>query len=344
MTANVQSQLPADADRGVEIIDFAMRRYSLIGRSLLVLVAGTACVLAFVVVFGLSMVMVDSWFPDVSQSARYWIVVASVLGVSALPGAPCWIIRDRRERARAIEASQLPIQQVLPHLLGEKQREPNAGRLQLITRALVGRGRIGHTFRVFAREEPWPLAPIRVTFDPEPLDEGASTFDRLAENVTGVEDERGDEESLNRRMRRSVRLRGGKFAVAFPAALMLMGASSLYQGRPPIMFVAGAMMMAGNLFWARGSVSSRQQLFLVPGAVIVRRAGALQDGWHLHMFKRSAANLILHESTMQGWMVLLSDAECVEISQATRGEVETLLRAWMSPLPPPPEDRLIDLL
>ncbi len=343
-TANPASQAQHDAESGAEIIDFTMQRPGGIRRIFLLAIIILVCAVVGSVVLALSAALVESWFPAIPPVIRFGIQVALLLVVAAIAGVPWWVIHRRRVWTRAFDASQLSIQQVLPRFLGLKWREPNPNTLQMIAYALVGWDRVGHTLRVFMKQEPWPVTPLRETFEPEPLNEGASSFGRLSASASGMDDERGDEQSSIRRMRRRTRLAGGKFVIAAAVVLLLVGGFNLYAVGTASVLIWGLLALVMNVFGARGSITSRQQLFLVPGAVVVRRAGALQDNWHLHMFTRSTAILILHETSMRGWMVLLADIECCETAFATRREVETLLRAWTSPLPPPPEERLVDLL
>ena len=86
-----------------------------------------------------------------------------------------------------------------------------------------------------------------------------------------------------------------------------------------------------------------QQWFIVPGGIVQRKAGWLQSRWKLHLFERRASALCVSHWWRKIWAVHVVDAQASARRMLTRTEAEFLLRAWLSPLPPPPLERLSDL-
>ncbi len=93
----------------------------------------------------------------------------------------------------------------------------------------------------------------------------------------------------------------------------------------------------------RGGPYERAQWLLVPGGVLVRKAVRRSTRSRLHLFDRRRSTLCLSQYRRQRWLVVAADAEECEQTLATDREAHFLLRAWLSPLEPPPADRLTDL-
>ena len=64
----------------------------------------------------------------------------------------------------------------------------------------------------------------------------------------------------------------------------------------------------------------------------------------VHLFKRRSAILCAYQYQKHQWVVSAADAEAADTTLATDKEVDLLLRAWLSPVPPPAAEQLSDLV
>lgn len=93
----------------------------------------------------------------------------------------------------------------------------------------------------------------------------------------------------------------------------------------------------------RGAWQSRQQWLLVPGGLAVRRSRFLKRDWDLHLYSRAESVLIMRHAQKNIWTAYVADATGNSSAGMTPREATMLLRAWLSPLPTPPLERLTDL-
>jgi hypothetical protein len=93
----------------------------------------------------------------------------------------------------------------------------------------------------------------------------------------------------------------------------------------------------------RGAWRSRQQWLLVPGGLASRRARFRRRDWELHLFQRESSVLIVKNQWRHFWWAYVADRQTVQMAGMTPREAVMLLRAWLSPLPTPPLERLSDL-
>ena len=75
----------------------------------------------------------------------------------------------------------------------------------------------------------------------------------------------------------------------------------------------------------------------------MRKTGWRQSAWSLHLFRRDASVLLVHEFRSRQWFCVVADADAAERTWVTKDEAHFLLRAWLSPVEAPPLERLTDL-
>lgn len=231
--------------------------------------------------------------------------------------------------------------------------------IQELARALVSHGRMGETVRCCLEHSAAPIEPLTVPFEAKPLDEADPSFAdfRSALSTTSTDGATHDfnekDGLLNapdiRRIRKNVALTGGWIIplgfmpilifVAIYAYTAGVGKASTFA----LPFGFFAILLAMTLFSTRGAWSSRVQWFVVPGGALVRRARFRDRKWRLHLFDPRTSVLVVHQSTRQRWHVYVVDEHRSESTVVTKNEADILLRGWLSPLEPPPIERLSDL-
>ncbi len=124
-------------------------------------------------------------------------------------------------------------------------------------------------------------------------------------------------------------------------ALMLSAGMSVRRLMLPV--AIWALIAAGQL--GLFGMLSQTQGFLVPGGLAIRRARWLDRTWRVHLFRRSESVLAVWPARRktQGMLVSVVDRSEKQTFLISEFEAAALLRAWLSPLPPPPVERLTDL-
>src|SRR5262249_39249925 len=127
----------------------------------------------------------------------------------------------------------------------------------------------------------------------------------------------------------------------FNAAIAAFEAMTRHQVTAPLVFWL-------LIFWVgvmvpRGvGLAAVQQWFAVPGGAVYRRARR-RRGWELHVFRRNSSMLCFFPAMRRACGVSIADSTTQARTTITAREAELLLRAWLSPLEPPDEDKLSDL-
>lgn len=242
---------------------------------------------------------------------------------------------------------------VLPHIRGKQYRHG----LEALARGLALRGAGGATLRIAAAPA-GPIEPLVVPFEPQPLDETLSGLMRAGggDDPPGPGGAASPPASRARPLagvvpaglHRNIILKGGWVLVIIFAVNWALAALDAWRHRRWLhpTFVLWSLGLAAMIFIPVGArLTSSRQWFLVPGGLLLRSAGWRQRGWTLHVFERSRSVLCLCRSRRnQGWAVSVSDGRESGTTLATPYECEFLLRAWLSPLPPPPLEKLGDLV
>ena len=247
-----------------------------------------------------------------------------------------------------------PLQEIFSALLAQSWflRPTNVKR---VAEALARQGRTGAVVRVAKPKRTAPIEPLTVPFEPLPLDESVPLFVGLEQEAGTVEDETRAAQARDvsvdggysrRGLRRRILLSGGWVIVAMFAFNAAIGGLESYRvGHVTFnavlwtfYFIVAVVGVGG-----RGAWRSRQQWLLVPGGLASRRARFRRRDWELHLFQRESSVLILRNQWRHFWWAYVADRQTVQMAGMTPREAVMLLRAWLSPLPTPPLERLSDL-
>lgn len=226
--------------------------------------------------------------------------------------------------------------------------------LSEMAKLLVRRGRLGETVRMQRKGEFAPVQPLTVVFEPRLLDESDSAFAELEAATTCQPAAAGgaslaapidrDDSTMLRHVKRNLKLRGGWAFVVMFATFLLRSAWESYQ-RGAITWELpfwAAMTLLFLIGPDRGVLSGRAQWLLAPGGLLVRKAVRRSTRSQLHLFDRRRSVLCMSQHRQKRWLVVVADTEACELTLTTDREADFLLRAWLSPLQPPPPDRLTD--
>lgn len=88
----------------------------------------------------------------------------------------------------------------------------------------------------------------------------------------------------------------------------------------------------------------REEVYAVPGGLVVRRSGNYARYWQLQHYTPANAMLFIADHTEHHWLIIApaDNRPHVQI-QLDKETLQSALNAWFSPLPPPREDELEDL-
>jgi hypothetical protein len=224
--------------------------------------------------------------------------------------------------------------------------------IQSTARQLAELGIKGVTIRGCEPRHAIAIEPLTVTIEPLPLDESLPTIARIASgNTDDIAHERGEanknetNDPLLRTIKRSITLAGGKtLLIVCGVAWVFLAVASIVEWRINLgfLFLSGFFLLAIVAPFGRGAMMSSQQWLIVPGGLIGRRAN-YRGGWNVHLFDPRESVLAVHRIWFSQWFVSVADRESHQSAIITPTEVNALLRAWLSPLPPPPREQLTEL-
>lgn len=286
------------------------------------------------------------YFLCIGLSIPLWIMVSSQIG-------------DRSMRKRLQSAAEDGKPDPTPAIAEAASRRvfwpSRSPPLLEMAKLLVGRGRLGETIRMQWKGDFAPVQPLTVVFEPRLLDESDVAFSELEtatapdlatkESTAAPATAVGDDAMGVRHIRRNLKLKGGWAFVIMFAAFMLRSAAESYQRGAMTWELPfwTTMLLLFLLGPARGGLFGRAQWLLAPGALLVRKAVRRTTRSQLHVFDRRKSVLCVSQHRKSQWLIVAADALACEQTLATDREVHFLLRAWLSPLEPPPADRLTDL-
>ncbi len=192
---------------------------------------------------------------------------------------------------------------------------------------------------------PSGIEPMRVTFLPQPLNEVRSD---TIEHVASETRDEGRVWAAARRfgmspaLRRFLKLNG--MHVLLIALGAIGAADAWYSGAIRLSQIALFFGILVGVTYSRGASRGRDW-FVVPGGLVLRSTRWLRLSATTHHFDRPRSVLCLAPTTSSKarWLVSVGDAHDSAFTHATQAEAEFLLRAWLSPLPPPSAEQLAEL-
>lgn len=256
----------------------------------------------------------------------------------------------QRTIARITEKREAKIDELLPLLLSSPWQL--AGRDQRTAmKALIAQGRRNVVARVSRKEKSQSLNPLTEVFEPVPVDESVSLFVALERDddqnfPQGLPATDMDQRDATRKFKRNMTLAGGFGMVFLFGFNAIMAAFESWQSKrihPNLIMWTAWLVVAFFGFGGRGAYSWKQQWMLVPGGIVSRRLRMFRSATELHLFKRTESVLIAQAAQQKLWAVHVADAGASQMARMTAREAHLLLRAWLSPIPPPPIEQLTDL-
>ena len=265
--------------------------------------------------------------------------------------------RLRRRSAQFAEAGlHHPVADSLKRVLAEPSMLGSEERFKRYARALISLGRAGETIRNCPPKHVTPIDPITVPFEPHPLDEPDRWFGGQDDGLEDQPDadllepealEQLRAEAVKRARNQPKAWRGmgwlGTALFVLPTTAFVMYAFSVGQVTWTAIFLCGVVLFA-LLGWGQATgVLKSVQCFVVPGGLAVRQAHLGSMKWKVHLFDRRNSVLIVHRVDYGRRTVFVADADTDRRLAVTPAEADFLLRAWLSPIPPPPPEQLTDL-
>ncbi len=221
-----------------------------------------------------------------------------------------------------------------------------------LARVLAANDRLGHVLLLCPTKSTTPLEPFGIVFDPQALDQTGETFRQLEEtggeppaDAASMPAEALADDSTWLKVKRNVVLRGGWIiAGIFLFNVLLYAWRSVVEGRILPNLILWIAFLSLTLFGASGAAQSRKQWFVVPGGLIVRKAGRLDRRWKVHLLEPARSVLMVFQAGRHQWIVCAAGEDFSDRVVVTKREADFLLRAWLSPLSPPPVEKLTDLV
>jgi hypothetical protein len=221
---------------------------------------------------------------------------------------------------------------------------------EMVARVLAQRGAFGKVYRIAADAKmfPEPPAPINVPFEPialSPLDPALKALRQGHEQPAETPKESG----LKRYLHSLGPSPWARALMLFGLAGMIIGILmilydlivSLIMLRMPMVALSllpwAALILCGYLWY----LWRPRKWFIVPGAIVVGTSRWRTAHWNLNMFPRE-------DSVLVYWVhynrIAIASRDGLSFSRAiNRMPAEMAIRAWLSPLEPPPLERFSDL-
>lgn len=218
---------------------------------------------------------------------------------------------------------------------------------------LIANGHYGAClrFRKTGSRLPDPSPPLEVSFPPVLLDEADIGFTRFAEGILGRADriaesgsEAREEWALARRVRRNLAVNALGWGMRFLIGVQLILAvlESFEASRIDWRLVIWLAILFTGLFASETGILGKRHWFILPGGLLLRTPSRIPTRSSLALFDRRESALSLTESRLGSWTLCVANTVTIESTQVTSREADVLLRAWRSPLPLPPVEKLVD--
>lgn len=216
-----------------------------------------------------------------------------------------------------------------------------------VAKSLIENRRLGTTGRIRWTNAHVRVEPLAVNFEPLLLDESDSSFQAIRSSIGihSITDRKRTQEQSEwmRKAKKSIQMRGGLWIViVFGINFIIATFDAIHQWRVTwnvVLWGSNLVMMFSSP--VRGWFSTKEW-HLVPGGLLLRTARMIDTKSTLHVFDRRSAALILLELSRRVWVAGVADGQRDSFMTLTESEADMLLRAWLSPIPPPSADRLTD--
>lgn len=216
-----------------------------------------------------------------------------------------------------------------------------------VAKSLIENKRLGTTGRIRCTNTHVRVEPLAVNFEPLLLDESDSSFCTLRSSIGihTITDRKHTKEQAAwiRKAKKSIQMRGGMWIViVFGFNFLIAAAEAYYKRRVTWQVVMWGSYLAMMFTSPVRGWFSTKEWHLVPGGLLLRTARMIDTKSTLHVFDRRSAALILLELRRRVWVAGVADGQRDSFMTLTESEADMLLRAWLSPLPPPDISKLVD--
>lgn len=222
-------------------------------------------------------------------------------------------------------------------------------RVPAITEPLLKAGQIGFVLRLFKHEQPGPIEPLSFPFEPHLLNEAEPATLELMRGSSKSSEVGVQESETLARLTRTMRAGSnwGLIALLLTSVCMqlfvLTGSSQrnwwqLVSILPGLCCLALLLHAQGGSRWLLGD----RKWLIVPSGLLLRENHWLLNKNVVHLFRRQESNLCLQQTTEKRWTFEVADDRQQAGGAVTDQEMNLLLRAWLSPLPPPSPDQFTD--
>lgn len=232
--------------------------------------------------------------------------------------------------------------------LGSSGFHPRSGVALDVAGALARIGWIGRSFRLAGHPEKLDAVPppFDAPFEPTPLSQSSPAFRALRNDDRDALKRwwaNVDEQFMMHGGERQRKLLKAAMVVGWVTLLFMLGklAIDLASGRrPPELSMFAVLLPIVLVGWLIQSWR-QEQWFAVPGGLLIRCSGMFESRWRLELLRREECVLVYWREL---YTLAVARADGVGFSKlrVRSDEAEVALRAWQSPVPPPPIEQFTD--
>ena len=301
----------------------------------------------------LFMMIFQQRFTSMTPLVSGSLAVAAIGGLSLLA-----FMYHSREHCAEIRkyAEKTPVADVRSYIAAIAHSVPlSADRriLKEVANALRNKHLAGVVVRLWWQSPPEPPGgPIDVPFEPIQLDEVDQAFFDLGESISpqseltsGRASNHSADDQLMRRFRRFAKM-PGLLIITIGLIIQFVGFSMLLLESGVIDWRFGLwgilVVMMGWIFF-RGYGVDPTLWWLVPGGLIRRTPRKRSASSEVHLFHHECSVLLFRPQSKHLWTMIVSDAATFGTVLVSELEMDMALRAWLSPIPPPSVEKLVDL-
>lgn len=294
-----------------------------------------------------------------SWGANSELLFAIILGVPIVLFL-VWFMRKRLSHVRKIAkqlAAAWPDESDASMIHEALDRRPSGTELHLfqeLSKVLALRGFRGRIFRLRYAPTAPTINPFEVSFEPRILDESDATFIELLDAIdSGKGKDAGGMEGIEARdrfvrlsVRRKFKLMDKHWLLIILAFPVLIEAIKSYRHRQvSLTLLVFSFSFLVQLFSFPGSNWKFPHAHFLPGGILMAAASSLpKRKSRLRLMSRDRCVMFVIQRKQSIWEIIVSDGEDVGVARATLAEANVLLRAWLSPVPPPPEEMVVNMV
>ncbi len=287
-----------------------------------------------------------------SAAAATWVLVTGIVAANA--AFIGFLLRRhfgaRRQAVQNIERGRdLATGELLVQAAGQIPSGAIVLHRQRLLPALVAQARIGQVVRFGPAARLTPVEPLAVDFEPKVIDESEPSFEEFESAVTATPEPIDDAKSetqperesrlFKRRIRRRLLMGGLVMLLVIGLQLVLAAIDAYAKGRMTWRLMIFMAVIVVLLLTGSSTMQFRPgaQWMLAPASLIVWTAKRTR------IYQAPCSLLFVIPLRRTVALLAVAGDSGVDAVNVTTKEAEIVLRAWLSPIPPPPIERLSDL-